>query len=268
MLARFLLAGCLLLSLPACPRTGGTGGGGKAAFAVTGKHLVFTDKAFKDSTCLMDFIKGQDGIQVLEFNQCTFSGKVAFAGGGAEFATMAYGCVFNGCTFEQDLTGDQTLFTGRINMVKCRYKKRVSFQNSTFAAPAGFRNGAFDGDASWNNSLFMREASFMDNHFSDVARFQASRFLAAVQFGNSVFAKNADFTLSRFDDGVWFDYGVFMAKADFGGMRALGPVSFRAAQAGQLLLTNLTAYDKVNLDKLTVKDSTRTQGAVFMRGKP
>jgi hypothetical protein len=88
-----------------------------------------------------------------------------------------------------------------------------------------------------------------------------------VQFGNAVFHKNADLTLTRFDEGVWFDYAVFMGAVDLGSARALGPISFRAAKAKRVLLNNLTAYEKVNLDKLEVQDSTQTAGAVFHKGK-
>jgi len=249
------------LALPAC-----AGNGGPKAKQSTGGKLHFEGQTFNDTTTFLSLAK--NGEILLEFVRCTFTGPARFTTAGNEFGAFTTGAVFRDCTFEQDLIADQTQFMGRLNMVNCRFKKRAQFINCTFMAPAGWRTCAFDADAAWNNSLFMREANYMDCNFSDVARLQACRFLSTVQFSNSIFRKYADFTLCRFDEGAWLDFTVFNATADLSSARALGPITFRAAQVGKLFLNNVQAFAPVNLGGLITTDSVRYQGSWFAKGKP
>ena len=265
MIKAFLTLSPILYLISAC-----VGNSASSKIADNGNHiLTFNGKSFENRSIvkILDEKKEQK-ITTVEFKNCNFSGISSFTGVKDGFSEFPYNCIFENCSFGDDLSGSMTLFKGSVNFSKCRFKKKANFQNATFFSGTGFRDCIFDGPAEFQNSIHFRESTWIGSNFYDIPFFQSAKFYAKAQFMNVVFHGNSDFTICRFSEGGNFDYIRSDGNLDFAESKFEGLTTFRKAYfSKRIVLKNITAFSTIRFIDANFMDSLVTSGAQFFSSK-
>jgi len=234
------------------------------------KKILFTGVTFEKTDLSILRKKKGDSLPVtFEFDQCTFKDELSFGPAMDEFQSFQPSLLFRNCSFEGEIKGNRTQFSGQVSFGKCRFKKPVSVQNSVFLSPASFIDCTFDQDAQFQNAIFLKESSWQSSHFYGIAFFQSVRFFEKAQFSNVVFHSNADFTLCRFSEGASFDFARSEGKLDLSESRLEGLTTFRKAELlKRVSIENLRSFGQLRFLNTRFEDSLSSKGARFFAEKP
>jgi hypothetical protein len=98
-----------------------------------------------------------------------------------------------------------------------KFRKQVSFQNSTFKSESSFQSAVFYERVNFENCVFDENADFEKAQFRDDVQFSGSFFKQNSFFRDTFFSKSASFNGANFDLNTQFENATFDSEASFEG---------------------------------------------------